>query len=155
MKHLLALFVLMAASNAAWALTVEDQGVFALVDNQGAITTKVARVTFLDGQWHLEDRLPDGSWQDVSCGAGCTLRIATASEIADLVKDTVLSGKPLRCVMNEAFAFCSEAGASYHMLAFSGGQVIPLTWIRLDPDTLEPVPTDNARGGSRPALRVR
>ncbi|MGY0653094.1 hypothetical protein ACW7GZ_14795 [Luteimonas sp. A537] len=138
MKRFLSLIVLSLATSPVLALDPLDQGVFALVSNKGTVTNKVARLSLVEGQWHVEDRRSDGTWQDVTCGRDCALRVSTSAEVKEFTKDTYLVDTTLACVHNMAFAFCSDASVTYHMLAFSEGQVIPLSWVRLKTDPLPP-----------------
>ena len=131
----------MFASGRALALDKADEGVYALVHRDGHVTTKIARLSQPDGRWRLEDRKPDGSWEDVTCEEACALEETTPDQVEKFLQGTALDGLSLRCVHDQAFAFCRGGGSgtrSYYMLAFSGGQVIPLKWVRLDPNTLEP-----------------
>ncbi|MDR0673166.1 MAG: hypothetical protein LBF93_05825 [Zoogloeaceae bacterium] len=137
----LAFTFLLLASGSVFALDKADEGVYALVHKDGHVTKKIARLGQQDGRWRIEDRKPDGSWEDVTCEEGCALIETTPAQVTRFLEGTALQGTTMQCVHNPAFAFCrvERAGRrSYYMLAFSGGAVIPLKWVRLDAETLEP-----------------
>ena len=139
-RLLLPMLILLASPSTS-ALEKSDEGVYALVHKDGHVTKKIAKLSQSDGRWHLEDLRPDGSWQDVTCGNACALVETTSDQVEVFLRGTTLEGTALECVHDQAFAFCNSTSAdprSYFMLAFSGGEVIPLEWVRLDPQTLEP-----------------
>jgi hypothetical protein len=134
-------FLFLVASGSALALDKADEGIYALVHRDGHITQKIARLSQPDGHWRLEDRKPDGSWEDVTCEDACALAVTTPDQVAKFLQGTALDGIAMECVHDQAFAFCRSGNTgvrSYYMLAFSGEAIIPLKWVRLNPDTLEP-----------------
>ncbi|MFC3816464.1 hypothetical protein [Lysobacter sp. GCM10012299] len=147
MSRIGVLAVLLALAGNAFALDKADEGVFALVHNDGHITQKIARLSHSDGRWHLAERNADGVWEDVTCEDACALVDTPPQQVAQFLHGTSLDGQSMECVHDQAFAFCSSrAGAdagsrTYYMLAFADGKVIPLKWVRLDPATLKPVAT--------------
>ena len=135
------LFISLLACGNAFALDKTDEGVYALLHRDGHITNKIARLSQPDGRWRLEDRKPDGTWEDVTCEDACALVETTPEQVGQFLRGTALDGLSMECVHDQAFAFCRSGSTdvrSYYMLAFSGGAVIPLKWVRLNPDTLEP-----------------
>lgn len=137
----LAFALLLLASGSAFALDRADEGVYALVHKDGHVTKKIARLGQQDGRWRLEDRKPDGSWEDVTCGKACALMETTPEQVTRFLDGTALQGTAMQCLHNQAFAFCRVESAGrrrYYMLAFAGGAVIPLEWVRLDAETLAP-----------------
>ena len=143
MRHRLLLALLLLTSGSASALDKSDEGVFALVHKDGRVTQKIARFSQVSGRWHLEDRLPDGKWEDVTCEDACSLQETTPQQVEQFLRGTALEGGTLDCVHDQAFAFCRadtpHGNREYYMLAFSDGMVIPLKWVRLNASTLEPV----------------
>jgi hypothetical protein len=143
MKTIAVLAMLLTAAGNAFALDKADEGVYALVHRDGQITQKIARLSHSDGRWRLEDRKPDGSWEDVTCESACTLEETSQAHVTGFLHATSLDGLAMECVHDQAFAFCrsgtAPASRAYHMLAFVDGRVIPLKWVRVDPNTLGPV----------------
>lgn len=126
-------------SGNAFALDKADEGVYALVHRDGHITNKIARLSQPDGRWRLEERKPDGTWEDVTCEDACALVETTPEQVSQFLRGTALEALAMECVHDQAFAFCRSGNTgvrSYYMLAFSGEAVIPLKWVRLNPGTL-------------------
>ena len=145
MKTIAVLASLLAIAGNAFALDRADEGVYALVHQNGQITQKIARLGHSDGRWRLEDRKTDGSWEDITCEDACALVETSPEQVEQFVRNTPLDGQDMECVHDQAFAFCRSGsgtksnGRKYYLLVFSDGKVIPLKWVRLDPATLKPV----------------
>lgn len=143
MKTIAVLAILLAVAGNCSALDKADEGVFALVHQNGQVTKKIARLSHSGERWRIEDRKPDGSWEDVTCESACVLEETSQEQVTKFLAGTPLEGLSMECVHDQAFAFCRSGeepvSRAYHMLAFVNGSVIPLNWVRLDPKTLVPV----------------
>ena len=132
-----------AAADGAPALDRSDEGMYMLVHRNGQLVETHINKLQLDGdQWNFYKRLESGGWESVTCEDACKLKISTADEVAQFTKDTTLVGSQMACVHDSSFAFCRsntpDGGRSYHMLAFVTGQVIPVSFVRIDPQSMKP-----------------
>lgn len=130
--------LLALSAGAAQALAPTDAGVYVAIDEDGRPTEKVFRVSQKPGGWRFEDRLPDGSWMDVSCHGGCDHRASgTEDLIAFFGAPPPDSIKP-DCLQNEQFAFChltkitpDEASEGYVLVLRMGADWYPVSMVRL------------------------
>ena len=140
----LALAIFLAASGAATpTLDSQDEGLYMLVHQDGHLIRDHIDKLQLDGtQWNIYNRLPDGTWKSVTCEKACLLTPSTPQEIRAFTSGTSLSGASLACVHDTAFAFCREtrtdSSRSYYLVAFVNGMSVPIKYVRLNADTLEP-----------------
>ena len=143
MKKIAVIATLLTFAGSSSALDKADEGVFALVHQNGQITQKIARLSHSGERWRIEERKPDGTWQDVTCESACVLEETSQEQVVKFLAGTSLEGRKMECVHDQAFAFCRSgedpASRAYHMLAFVNDSVIPLKWVRIDETKLPPV----------------
>jgi hypothetical protein len=113
-----------------------DAGVYGLIHKDGHLTDKRYRLTKRPDRWVMEDKLPDGSWEDFTCEKDCLLRDSTESDIASWM-GRIPEGASVACVHNTAFALCRfmRAGSEerrYRLIALITGTPIPLWLQRLE-----------------------
>ena len=128
-----AITVLLASLAAdANAIDTTDVATFRVVSVKDQPTQKLMRLAGKPGSWRIEDQLPDGTWQDVTCQGGCQLQESTETDFKRFFPADDLSGVKMSCVHNYAFAFCrygrksvfSEKG--YVFVALTEKYPIPL-----------------------------
>ena len=90
---------------AAVALDQSDVGVYAIVHVDGHVTNKLFRVLHPNGGWKVEDKRPDGSWEDVTCEAQCILVESSAADVERFLGKAP-KGARAECIHNSAFAIC-------------------------------------------------
>ena len=93
------------ASSPVLALDQSDVGVYAIVHVDGHVTNKLFRVLHSSGSWKVEDKKPDGSWEDVTCEAECVLAESSGADVERFLGKAP-SGAHAECVNNTAFAIC-------------------------------------------------
>lgn len=130
-----ALATLMVGS--AHALDQSDAGTYAIVHVDGHVTDMVFRIAHPNGSWKVENRQPDGSWEDVTCEAGC---ITMASSPADVERflGKAPKGTNAECISNSSFAICrviddaKPEDRQYLFVALTQAQPITLRLVRQD-----------------------
>ena len=128
---------LMLFANSVFALDNTDIGSYAIVHSDGHITDKVFRVLYSELKWKIEDQKPDGSWQDVTCGAECVLVESTPVDIEHFLIPKPPENITATCVHNKAFAFCRVSSLvnpsirEYAMIVLTEAQPILITLARV------------------------
>jgi len=92
-------------ANPALALDQSDVGDYALVHVDGHVTDMIFRVSHPPDKWKVENRQPDGSWQDVSCEAGCLLVDSSGADVERFLGE-IPNGRAATCIHNSSFAIC-------------------------------------------------
>lgn len=132
------------AAVAAWflissthALDASDHATYVVVHKDGHLTNSSFRVSQTRGQWKLENRLPDGRWDDVTCEGDCKLRESQVEHINGFFSTKDLEQINPDCVHNKAFAFCKyslrtdSAFRGYLFVALVGPQPITIRLARV------------------------
>jgi hypothetical protein len=112
MNRVFCLAALLLMPVAALALDASDVGVYAVVHRDGHVTAKAFRVLQVEGRWQVEDRKPDGTWENVTCEADCVLEDSTAADVERFL-GKLMAGELAGCVHNKSFAFCRVTDDSH------------------------------------------
>jgi hypothetical protein len=99
-------------SSQAQALTEADVGEYAVIHRDGSVTNKVFRVRQVEGAWRLEDKKPNGQWEDVTCVSDCKLRESSQADLERFFMPSDLAQIKVSCMHNVSFAFCSYSPLS-------------------------------------------
>jgi hypothetical protein len=91
----------------AMALEATDAGSYAVIHRDGHVTDFVFRVVRTANTWNVEQRKPDGSWQNVTCERDCILRASSWTDIERFFPANLLAEMKPSCMHNTAFAFCN------------------------------------------------
>jgi hypothetical protein len=105
MNRLFCLAVLLLMPIAALALDASNAGVYAVVHRDGHVTAKAFRLLIQEGRWQIEDRKPDGTWENVTCEVDCVLGDSTAADVERFL-GKLMAGERAECLHNKSFAFC-------------------------------------------------
>ena len=134
-----AIFTFLVLAPQAHALTEADAGEYALVHRDGSVTNKVFRVRQVEGAWRLEDKKPNGQWEDVTCVSDCRLRESSQADLQRFFAPSDLAQIKVACVHNMSFAFCSysllsqQSVQSHLMVALVTAQPIHMRLARVKP----------------------
>jgi len=104
-RFALAVIALITSPLTAFAFDQRDVGVYAIVHVDGHVTDKLFRVLHPNGGWRVEDKRPDGSWEDVTCEAECILVESSAADVERFLGKAP-KGVRAECIYNNAFAIC-------------------------------------------------
>lgn len=69
-------------------------------------TEKVLKLVRGSSNWRVEDKRPDGTWQDVTCEQSCVLSDSSDSDLERFFPGKNLTNMAMACVHNTAFAIC-------------------------------------------------
>ncbi|MHA6889692.1 tetratricopeptide repeat protein [Ralstonia pseudosolanacearum] len=126
------------------SLTPADAGTYAWLDPAGKPTgTLYQLIQTTDGKWVSKGKLPNGGWNDISCGPGCEYRGSTSGEVQRYFSDPrILQNLSISCIQNTGMAFCSylgKADPSKHghlIVALTTGTPILVRVRRVDTEAL-------------------
>ena len=120
------------------ALDASDHATYVVVHKDGHLTSSSFRVSQTQqGQWTLEQRMPDGGWNDVTCEGDCRLQESQPEHISRFFTTKDLEQINPNCVHNKAFAFCryslrtDAAFRGYLFVALMNPQPITLRLARV------------------------
>lgn len=105
MSRVFALLALMLTTPALAALDPSDAGEYAVVHRDGHVTEMVFRTAWQEGKWSIERRMPDGTWDNVTCETDCVLADSSPADIERFF-GKLPEGVHAECTHNKAFAFC-------------------------------------------------
>ena len=125
---------------AARALDQSDVGYYKVLDQSGKLTSKTFRLLRVGSLWKVEDKQPDGTWQDVNCQGGCELQASKEADFKRFFPADDLSKVTMSCVHSVAFALCrysrkavsGERGSVF--IALTEKHPIPLRLARVKSD---------------------
>jgi len=135
MTRAFAVLAFLLATPALAALDQSDAGEYAVVHRDGHITEMVFRTALREGKWSLERRMPDGTWDDVTCEKDCVLVDSSAADIERFF-GKLPKGAYADCIHNKAFAFCrgtDDATPGKRQYLFVAVQKTPPIVLRLSP----------------------
>ena len=125
------LFLVVVAGDAS-AMDASDIATYRVISAKSEPTQKLMRLAGGPGAWRIEDRHPDGTWQDVTCEGGCRLSESTESDFKRFFPADDLSAVKMTCLHNTAFALCRYSRKSatgergYVFVALTEQYPIPL-----------------------------
>ncbi len=102
----LVLVAVLAWPTFACALNASDVGTYAIVHVDGHVTDKQFRVQRSEMGWTVEERRPDGSWEDVTCTSGCAMVESSQADVERFLGKEKLKNISAECIHDSAFAFC-------------------------------------------------
>ena len=127
-----ALLLLAGIAGNASAIDATDIATYRIISVKNEPTQKLLRLAGRPGSWRIEDKQPDGKWQDVTCEGGCRLEESGESDYKRFFPGDDLSAVNMTCLHNSAFALCrynrkSVAGErGYVFVALTEQYPIPL-----------------------------
>ena len=127
-----ALLLVAGVAGPAAAIDATDVGTYRIISVKNEPTPKLLRLAGGPGSWRVEDKQPDGTWQDVTCKGGCRLEESSESDFKRFFPADDLSAVKMTCLHNGAFALCrygrkSVAGErGYVFVALTEQYPIPL-----------------------------
>ena len=127
--------LLAALAGHASAIDATDVATYRIISVKNEPTQKLLRLAGGPGAWRVEDKQPDGTWQDVTCEGGCKLEESAEGDFKRFFPVDDLSAVKMTCLHNTAFALCRYSRRSvvgergYVFVALTGKYPIPL---RLD-----------------------
>ena len=101
----LVLLAALLAPIPVFGLDQTDEGIYAIVHVDGHVTDKLFQLTRPNGNWKVEDKKSDGSWEDVSCGANCVMVESSAANVKQFLEKAP-NGMEAECINNSSFAIC-------------------------------------------------
>jgi hypothetical protein len=121
-----------------------DEFTFAIEKKGGGATQDfVSRLRENRGEWIVEQRMDDGTWQDVTCKEKCRLAVSSEPQIADLRRRARIGVNSFRCLQDVAFAVCktqTRSGVEYFMVGgLEGGRPWPVRLVKIDPASFSPI----------------
>lgn len=141
MRHYLPLLLGLLLLPAAQAFDVADVGTYAVLHKdktESKIRFHVSQPA--EGQWKLEQKKDDGSWEDISCEKDCALQEAVEADLPKFFPARTLAQIVPSCLYNDAFAFCSyrlrdkpDEEKRYLMVALVTGTPTPIYIKRVGP----------------------
>ena len=127
-----ALLLFAGLAGPAAAIDATDVATYRIISVKSEPTQKLLRLAGRPGSWRIEDKQPDGTWQDVTCEGGCRLEESTDGDLKRFFPADDLSTVKMTCLHNNAFALCrygrkSIAGErGYVFVALTEKYPIPL-----------------------------
>jgi hypothetical protein len=119
------------------ALNSSDVGTYAVVHVDGHVTDMQFRVLRSEMSWSVEERRPDGSWEDVTCTADCAMAESKPADVLRFFGSEKLKSMSVECIHDSAFAFCradskvSPGAREYLFVALTEKQPITLRLSRI------------------------
>jgi len=107
MRQLYIIICLLVLPSIAKALDASDVGTFAVIHKDGHVTNFTFFASFVDEGWNIEQKMPDGTWSNVTCEHDCVLHTSTQKDISQFFPAKTLAEITPSCVHNTAFAFCN------------------------------------------------
>lgn len=129
---IVASLLLATVAGHASAMDATDVATYRIISVKNEPTQKLFRLSGGPGIWRIEDKRPDGTWEDVTCQGGCKLEESKEQDIKRFFPVDDLSSVKMTCLHNNAFAFCrysrnSEGGKrGYVFVALTEQYPIPL-----------------------------
>ena len=117
------------------ALDQSDAGTYAIVHVDGHVTEIVFRIAHPNVSWKVENRQPDGSWEDVACEEGCITMESSPADVERFLGKAP-QGMNAECINNTAFAICrviddaKPEERQYLFVALTEAQPITLRLVR-------------------------
>ncbi len=155
MIRLLTFIVLFGISAGAAALDQSDTGSYSVIHRDGHVTDFTFFVSLSGDKWNIEQRLPDGSWANVTCTQDCILHQSKEQDVVRFFPASARKEISTSCIHNTAFAFCSSAlrlhpeNKDYTFIALTRPQPIPLKLKKLEQGWRDrqgrPVPDSDSR----------
>ncbi len=128
----------------SYALDSSDVGTYAVVHRDGHVTNFTFYASVSATKWNIEQKVPNGSWSNVTCETDCILRESNPKAIRRFFPASVLKDIEPNCVHNSAFAFCNFTHTSrpgskgYVMVALVTQQPTPVRLRKLSNERLAP-----------------
>jgi hypothetical protein len=118
-------------------LDASDVGVYDIVHRDGHLTDMRFRLVEGPERWKLEQKKPDGSWDDVTCEEHCLLVDSSYEDVKGFMNGEPPPGMWARCIHNTAFAFCRVTGPGagdrrYTLVALTTANPTPIKLQRIE-----------------------